>query len=101
LVQDAAAALRARLNGPPLDLLVLDPPRSGAAELVDSIARARPRWVAYCSCDPVTLSRDLGALVQRGYLVESVRGFDMFPGTHHVETLAWLRCSDDGPNASG
>lgn len=101
LVQDAAAALRARIAAPPIDLLVLDPPRSGAAELVDPIARARPRWVAYCSCDPVTLSRDLGALLQRGYVVESVRGFDMFPGTHHVETLAWLRRSDVGPTPSG
>jgi len=88
---DAVQALAARARSEPLDLAVLDPPRTGALELVEPLARAEPRFIAYCSCDPVTLARDARALVARGYALESVRGFDMFPGTHHVEALAWLR----------
>lgn len=73
------------------DLVVLDPPRAGAASLVDPLLSLRAAHIAYCSCDPVTLARDLRALCARDYVIEEIRGFDMFPGTHHVETLVWLR----------
>ncbi|MFZ5892452.1 MAG: class I SAM-dependent RNA methyltransferase [Myxococcota bacterium] len=76
------------------DLVVLDPPRAGAAGLLDSLALLAPAHIAYCACDPVTLARDLRVLSQRGFRLESVRGFDMFPGTHHVETLVWLARND-------
>jgi 23S rRNA (uracil1939-C5)-methyltransferase len=72
------------------ELLVLDPPRAGAKEALAGIVALRPPAVAYVSCDPVTLARDLKELVAAGYELESVRCFDMFPQTHHVETLVWL-----------
>jgi 23S rRNA (uracil1939-C5)-methyltransferase len=77
------------------DLALLDPPRSGAPDVLSSIATLSPAFVAYCSCDPVTLARDLATLERARYRLESVRSFDMFPHTHHLESLAWLR--RDGP----
>jgi 23S rRNA (uracil1939-C5)-methyltransferase len=74
------------------ELVVLDPPRAGAREALAGITALRPPAVAYVSCDPVTLARDIKELVAAGYELESVRCFDMFPQTHHVETLAWLAC---------
>jgi 23S rRNA (uracil1939-C5)-methyltransferase len=72
------------------DLVVLDPPRSGAREVVPELLRRAPRHIAYCACDPVTLARDLRTLCDSGYCLSAVSGFDMFPQTHHFETLAWL-----------
>jgi 23S rRNA (uracil1939-C5)-methyltransferase len=72
------------------DLVVLDPPRAGAKDALSGIIALRPDAIAYVSCDPVTLARDLKQLVAAGYRLASVRCFDMFPHTHHVETLAWL-----------
>jgi 23S rRNA (uracil1939-C5)-methyltransferase len=74
----------------PFDLAVLDPPRAGAAEILTSLVALAPRTIAYCSCDPVTLSRDLRSLKAQGYELEAISAFDMFPGTHHLEALAWL-----------
>jgi 23S rRNA (uracil1939-C5)-methyltransferase len=76
------------------DFAVLDPPRSGAREILPALRRLNPKHIAYLSCDPVTLARDLRALVELGYDPTSIMAFDMFPGTHHVETLAWLRLRD-------
>ncbi len=76
------------------DFVVLDPPRAGARALLPALLSRRPGFIAYCSCDPVTLARDLRSLCQEGYALESIECFDMFPGTHHVETLVWLRHSD-------
>jgi 23S rRNA (uracil1939-C5)-methyltransferase len=70
--------------------VVLDPPRAGAKDALRGIVTLRPTAIAYVSCDPVTLARDLREIVAAGYRLESVRCFDMFPHTHHVETLAWL-----------
>ncbi|HET9955671.1 MAG TPA: 23S rRNA (uracil(1939)-C(5))-methyltransferase RlmD [Polyangiaceae bacterium] len=75
----------------PFDLVVLDPPRAGARDLIEALARLAPRFIAYCACDPVTLARDLKSLCAGGYALDSIHAFDMFPGTHHVETLVWLR----------
>jgi 23S rRNA (uracil1939-C5)-methyltransferase len=72
------------------DLVVLDPPRSGAREVLPELIRRAPRNIAYCACDPVTLARDLRTLCDSGYQLSAVSGFDMFPQTHHFETLAWL-----------
>lgn len=72
------------------ELLVLDPPREGAAGVVAAVAGLQPRAIAYVACDPVTLSRDLKALLAAGLRVESVSAFDMFPRTHHFESLVWL-----------
>lgn len=79
-------------NASEVDLLLLDPPRAGAEpETVRAILRLKPRRVSYVSCDPATLSRDLRTLLEGGYSLLSVRAFDMFPQTHHVETVAHLR----------
>ena len=70
------------------DLVVLDPPRSGALDLMTTVARMRPRAVIYVSCDTTTLVRDLQCLCASGYEIERVRAFDFFPNTHHAEVVA-------------
>ncbi len=88
---DASRALTDLVReGKRFDLVVLDPPREGAPEVVANIAGLSPRAVAYVGCDPVTLSRDLKPLLAGGMRIASVQGFDMFPRTHHFETLVWL-----------
>jgi tRNA/tmRNA/rRNA uracil-C5-methylase (TrmA/RlmC/RlmD family) len=72
------------------DIVVLDPPRAGAKGMVASIAQLHPRAIAYVSCDPATLARDLAEFVTLGYGVAQMRIFDAFPMTHHVETLVKL-----------
>jgi len=73
------------------DLVLLNPPRSGARRVLPQVARFSPEYIAICSCDPVTLARDLRTLAELGYSLQSVTGFDMFPHTHHVEALAFMR----------
>ncbi len=86
LAGDAAAAPSKRFAR-----VVLDPPREGAEEAVGRIARVhRPERIVYVSCDPRTLARDVAELLRGGYELERVRGFDMFPQTPHVETVALL-----------
>ena len=58
--------------------------------MLAEVARLGPRAIAYLSCDPDTLARDLAWLAARGYRVGSVRPFDMLPHTTHVEALAIL-----------
>jgi tRNA/tmRNA/rRNA uracil-C5-methylase (TrmA/RlmC/RlmD family) len=73
------------------DLVVLDPPRTGAGRtIVDRIAKLAGRRVAYVSCDPATLARDLAYFGERGWTLDALRAFDAFPMTHHVEMLATL-----------
>jgi tRNA/tmRNA/rRNA uracil-C5-methylase (TrmA/RlmC/RlmD family) len=75
-----------------LDLVVLDPPRAGAGrEIVEAIARQHPRGIAYVACDPASLARDLKTLQLAGYRLDSLRAFDIFPMTHHVECVAICR----------
>jgi 23S rRNA (uracil1939-C5)-methyltransferase len=78
----------------PFDLVVLDPPRSGAREILPELISRAPLHIAYCACDPVTLARDLRTLCDSGYRLTAISGFDMFPQTHHFETLAWLARSE-------
>jgi 23S rRNA (uracil1939-C5)-methyltransferase len=86
---DAAAGLA---SVPAADLVVLNPPRAGCAPAtLDEVARLRPAAVAYLSCNPATLTRDLTALTARGFVVEAATPFDMHPHTPHVEVLATLR----------
>jgi tRNA/tmRNA/rRNA uracil-C5-methylase (TrmA/RlmC/RlmD family) len=73
------------------DLVVLDPPRSGAGRrVVDLLSRVGARRLAYVACDPAALARDLRWFADRGYRLEGLRAFDLFPMTHHVECLAVL-----------
>jgi 23S rRNA (uracil1939-C5)-methyltransferase len=70
------------------DYLVLDPPRRGAKDVLDTCLKLRPRTIALIGCDPVAFARDLGKLVQCGGVIEKLSLFDMFPETHHFESLA-------------
>jgi 23S rRNA (uracil1939-C5)-methyltransferase len=74
------------------DTLLLDPPRSGAREVAREAARpgSGPARIVYVSCDPATLARDVAILKDGGYNLVNLTGFDMFPGTPHVEVLAVL-----------
>jgi 23S rRNA (uracil1939-C5)-methyltransferase len=72
------------------DLVVLDPPRSGAKDALSGLVALEPPTIAYVACDPVTLARDVRSLSSAGWRIGDVVCFDMFPKTHHVETLAWL-----------
>ena len=80
------------------DLVVLDPPRSGAGKAVVSLlSRVQARRIAYVACDPAALARDLRWFAERGYALRSLRAFDLFPMTHHVECVAVL--APDRPGA--
>ena len=70
------------------DTVIVDPPRSGISrEAMEVIARHGARRLIYVSCDPPTMARDARRLLDAGYHLESLRGFDLFPNTPHVETL--------------
>ena len=71
------------------DVVVLDPPRTGAGRGVCAeMAALRPRVVVYVACDPAALARDTGYLADLGYRLDALRAFDAFPMTHHVECVA-------------
>lgn len=75
----------------PVDLVVLDPPRAGAGlELTGVLAGLRPRAMAYVACDPASFARDLRVLLDAGWSMPSLRAFDLFPMTEHVELVALL-----------
>ncbi|KAA0959425.1 class I SAM-dependent RNA methyltransferase [Microbacterium sp. ANT_H45B] len=71
--------------------VVLDPPRAGAGRaVVDALHALAPDAIAYVACDPVALARDLGTFRQHGWNVGTLRGFDLFPHSHHFEVVALL-----------
>jgi tRNA/tmRNA/rRNA uracil-C5-methylase (TrmA/RlmC/RlmD family) len=80
--------------GSAVDLVVLDPPRTGAKrKVVDAVADLGPRAVAYVACDPAALARDVAFFGERGYRLTGLRAFDIFPMTHHVECVALLQAA--------
>ncbi len=72
------------------DLVVLDPPREGAKEIIDGLVKLSPEKIIYVSCDPATLARDLKKLTELGYKINKIRPFDMFPQTYHIESITLL-----------
>jgi tRNA/tmRNA/rRNA uracil-C5-methylase (TrmA/RlmC/RlmD family) len=73
------------------DAVLLDPPRAGAGKaVVDQLMGTGPRAVAYVSCDPASFARDLGYFQQGGWELSGLRAFDLYPHTHHMETVALL-----------
>lgn len=73
------------------DALILDPPRAGAGKaVVSQLVAARPRAIAYVSCDPASFARDVGYFRQAGWGLRGLRAFDLYPHTHHLETVALL-----------
>ncbi len=74
------------------DVIILDPPRAGCDErLVDFTAKLLPKRIVYISCNPTTLARDVKRFSEKGYLCDTVYGFDLFPHTGHVESLVCLQ----------
>ena len=71
--------------------VILDPPRAGAgAKVVGQVLALKPKHIVYVACDPIALARDLKPLTEGGYELSSLRAFDLFPHTHHVEAVASL-----------
>ena len=86
---DVTDWVKARRGG--VDCVVLDPPRAGAGlELMGLLTRAVRRRIVYVSCEPSTLARDLAAAEKAGWSVVDLRAFDLFPHTHHIESVAVL-----------
>lgn len=75
---------------PQPDAVLLDPPRAGATAVVEHLIERKVPRILYVSCDPATLARDLQTLSSGGYLIEQAGMMDMFPQTHHVETMVLL-----------
>ncbi len=71
------------------DIILADPPRTGVEKgALDAIVRMNPKMIAYVSCDPSTLARDAGRLIQNGYKLLDVTPFDLFPQTYHIESIS-------------
>jgi 23S rRNA (uracil1939-C5)-methyltransferase len=89
-----AAGVAEWLRGAPVrdvDFVLLDPPRAGAeSAVIKGILDLHPPQISYVSCDPATLARDLRKLMSGGYQISAIKGFDLFPQTHHVETVVRL-----------
>ncbi|MDX6306790.1 MAG: rRNA (uracil1939-C5)-methyltransferase [Blastocatellia bacterium] len=88
LSAESASALQGEI-----DFVLLDPPRVGAeSRVIAGVLGLKPKMISYVSCDPATLARDLKKLIAGGYHLTSISAFDMFPQTHHVETVVHLLC---------
>lgn len=92
--EDAARAAE-RFEQTKIDVVTLDPPRSGCgAQLIEAVCKISPHRIVYISCNPATLSRDLKDFSQAGYQTKEAFPFDMFPGTAHVETVVLMSRGD-------
>ncbi|MCW5959129.1 MAG: class I SAM-dependent RNA methyltransferase [Pyrinomonadaceae bacterium] len=78
-------------SGAEIDFALLDPPRAGTEKgVIERLLAIRPNEISYVSCEPSILARDLAALVNGGYSIGSITVIDLFPQTHHVETVVRL-----------
>ena len=87
-ILDDVAALEKESG--PWDVVLLDPPRTGAAAAVKRLAQERPERIVYVSCDPATFARDCKTLMEVGYTLKNIKAIEMFPQTTHVEMVALL-----------
>ena len=72
-----------------VDVIVLDPPRTGAGKpVIENLAKLGARAIVYVACDPAALARDTTYLADAGYRLSDIRAFDLFPMTHHIESVA-------------
>jgi len=91
---DAHRHLKMR-GGEVLDLLVVDPPRSGLTQKErELILKNKPERVVYVSCNPATLARDLGDLIRGGYRLKRIVMVDNFPQTYHIESVSFLEVQE-------
>jgi 23S rRNA (uracil1939-C5)-methyltransferase len=75
-----------------LDFVLLDPPRAGTErETIESLVKLQAKQISYVSCEPSTLARDLKTLTESSYRIELITALDLFPQTHHVETIVRLK----------
>ena len=91
MVEKAAGRFLAEQREADIDFALLDPPRFGTEKkTVLDLIRLRPKTVSYVSCDPSVLARDLRRFLDGGYAIEKITAIDLFPQTHHVETIVRL-----------
>lgn len=87
----AKAAEQLKEEGITPDVVIVDPPRKGCdTSLIDTLAAMSPRRIVYVSCDPATAARDAKLLCEKGYTLTTVKPYDMFPRTGHVESVVCL-----------
>jgi 23S rRNA (uracil1939-C5)-methyltransferase len=90
--KQVAAGVRSLLTtGKTFDTIILDPPRQGAPDIVHLLPGLYAEQIIYISCNPATLARDLALLHQHGYILSILVPVDMFPQTHHLESVALLK----------
>lgn len=77
-------------EGQVFDCVLIDPPRQGAPGLAGHLAALTRHRLVYISCDPATLCRDLAELTEKGFIIKKIQPIDMFPQTHHIETIVLL-----------
>jgi tRNA/tmRNA/rRNA uracil-C5-methylase (TrmA/RlmC/RlmD family) len=93
-LRDSTATELARLEA---GTVVLDPPRSGVGRpILEALTAVGPAQLIYVACDPVTFARDVAILAEQGYRLSTLRALDLFPHTHHVETIGSFHRADAG-----
>jgi 23S rRNA (uracil1939-C5)-methyltransferase len=90
LYEGAVERVLPRLEVKP-DVVVLDPPRAGLhPKALEALMAAKPAQIAYISCDPATLARDISKITENGYKLDNIFLLDLFPQTYHLETICLL-----------
>lgn len=91
LVESSVGRYLNRTPDRDIDFVLIDPPRSGTEkQTIPAIAKLNPAAISYVSCEPSILARDLGLLLEAGYRIDKITAIDLFPQTHHIETVVRL-----------
>ena len=92
MVQSSVGRYLKGNQGRDIDLVLIDPPRSGTEkQTIPLIVKLKPKEISYVSCEPSILARDLRMFLDAGYRIEKMTAIDLFPQTHHVETVVRLK----------